>query len=237
MENETNVAPLKVTPRDYKLGIIAGILIGILLLPILRAAKPDLYSKVALFVIPLFLAATPIGILIASAIAKKIAIVWQLAKFVLIGGLNTVVDLGVLAFVTFLFRSYLGISSKDLFFGSIAAITFYSLFKATSFIVANINSYYWNKYWTFEHGAVKKTATEFTQFFVVSVIGFVINVTIASYVFKAVNPLAGLNSDQWGLMGAAAGSIAGLAWNFIGYKFIVFKKKPDAENAATDTQL
>jgi putative flippase GtrA len=68
------------------------------------------------------------------------------------------------------------------------------------------------------------------QFFVVSLIGFVINVAMASYVFKSVGPLAGLNSDQWGLIGAAAGSVAGLAWNFIGYKFVVFKKKPDTEN-------
>ncbi len=228
MENETSVAPIKATPRDYKLGVIAGALIGILLLPILRAAKPELYSKVAIFIIPLFLAATPIGIWIASAIAKKIAIAWQLAKFVLIGGLNTVVDLGVLALITFLFRNYLGILSGNLLLGGLLGITFYSLFKGTSFIVANINSYYWNKYWTFEHGAVKKTTAEFLQFFVVSVVGFTINVVIASYVFKSINPLAGLNSDQWGLIGAAAGSIAGLAWNFVGYKFIVFKNHESA---------
>ena len=229
MENTETTAPAAATQRDYKLGIIAGILIGILLLPILRAAKPELYSKLALYVIPFFLAATPIGIWIASALAKKIAVIWQLAKFALIGGLNTVVDLGILAFITFLFRNYLGISSKDLLLGGLLGITFYSLFKGTSFIFANVNSYYWNKYWTFEHGAVKKTAAEFTQFFVVSVVGFVINVAIASYIFKSVNPPGGLNSDQWGLIGAAAGSVAGLAWNFIGYKFVVFKKNESAQ--------
>jgi hypothetical protein len=32
-----------------------------------------------------------------------------------------------------------------------------------------------------------------------------------------------MSYDQWGLIGAGAGSIVGLAWNFVGYKFLVFK--------------
>ncbi len=59
----------------------------------------------------------------------------------------------------------------------------------------------------------------------VSIVGFLINVIIASYVFKSISPVGGLNLDQWGIIGAAIGSIAGLAWNFVGYKFIVFKEK------------
>jgi len=55
----------------------------------------------------------------------------------------------------------------------------------------------------------------------VSIIGFIVNVVVASLVFKSV---AGFSAGQAGLLGAMVGSIAGLAWNFVGYKFIVFKK-------------
>jgi putative flippase GtrA len=45
-------------------------------------------------------------------------------------------------------------------------------------------------------------------------------------VFKFVlGSLAGLSPDQVGLIGAAAGSIVGLTWNFIGYKLWVFKSR------------
>lgn len=210
--------------KDYIFGICAGLLIGLLTLPILKAIKPLLYARYALAVIPLFLVLTPLGLLTLYQISKKIAVVWQIGKFGVIGVLNTLVDWGVLALLTFLFRNYFQIESTNLIF---SGLTFYSLYKATSFIVANTNSYYWNKYWTFAAVVVKKTRAQFLQFFVVSLVGFLINVIIASYVFKSISPIGGLNLDQWGIIGAAIGSIAGLAWNFIGYKFIVFTPSSD----------
>lgn len=220
MENTTGI---RITQRDYYFSIAAGLLIGLLLLPILKAANPGIYSKFAIIIVPFFLLATPIGLRIAFFIGQKIAIIYQIAKFGLIGVLNTLVDLGVLALITFIFRLYFNIESTTILVG---AITFYSIYKATSFIVANINSYFWNKYWTFDQGKKKQTRSEFLQFFAVSVVGFLINVFIASFVFKMVlGSLTGLSDDQLGLIGAAAGSIAGLAWNFIGYKLWVFKVK------------
>jgi putative flippase GtrA len=211
--------------RDCYLGTLAGFLIGIFILPILKAAKPEFYSsKIALSLIIFFTIAVPLGLLIAYYIAKKIPLVWQLAKFVVTGGFNFLLDLGVLTILTFVFRDYFFIQAKETILSlGFIVITFYSIYKAFSFIVANINSYYWNKYWTFEKKSNEKSSKEFFQFFTVSIIGFLVNVFVASFVFKSINPI-GITSDQWGLIGAAFGSIAGLAWNFIGYKFIVFKK-------------
>lgn len=207
--------------KDLLFSILLGLLIGVLAMPVLKAIKSDLYEKIHLMIIPLFLIAAPLGMLIANFIGRKVSIIWQVAKFGVIGVLNTLVDWGVLAFLIFLFRKYFSIESTDLFF---AGLTFYSIHKAVSFVIANINSYYWNKYWTFASRVVQKTKAQFLQFFVVSVVGFGINVGIASYVFKSISPIAGLNFDQWGIIGAAVGSIAGLVWNFAGYKFIVFKE-------------
>ena len=219
MENTTGV---KITQRDYKFAVAAGLLIGILLLPVLKTASPAIYSKFAIIIVPFFLLATPIGLRIAFYIGQKIAIIYQIAKFGVIGVGNVLVDLGVLSLITMIFSSYFKIDSKDAMIG---AVTFYSLFKSVSFIVANINSYFWNKYWTFDQGKKKQTKSEFVQFFAVSVVGFLINVFVASVVFNIIiGSIVTMTGGQLGLIGAAAGSIAGLAWNFIGYKLWVFKK-------------
>lgn len=219
MENTTGV---RITQKDYSFAIAAGLLIGLLLLPVLKTASPELYAKFAVAIVPFFLLATPLGLRIAFFIGQKVAIVYQIAKFGLIGLLNTLVDIGTLALITLLFSSYFEISSTDALIG---AVSFYTFYKAISFIVANISSYFWNKYWTFDQGEKKQTRSEFIQFFMVSLIGFSINVFVASVVFKMIlGSMTTLSEGQLGLLGAAAGSIAGLVWNFLGYKLWVFKK-------------
>ncbi|EKE21908.1 MAG: glycosyl transferase family 2 [uncultured bacterium] len=210
--------------KDLKFSFIAGLLIGLLSMPVIKATNSNLYESIFFTIVPFFLISTPLGTIIAFRIGQKIRIVWQIAKFGVIGVLNTVVDIGFLALIIFLTKSYLSINSTDTLFTLGAwTVTFYSLYKGLSFIVANINSYYWNKYWTFQEN-IKKSSSEIIQFFIVSILGFVINITTASYVFGAIKPFGELNPDQWGLIGAAVGSIAGLLWNFIGYKLWVFKK-------------
>lgn len=208
--------------KDYVFGISAGLLIGLLTLPVLRALKPELFSKFAIVVPVFFLIATPLGLIVFSYLGKRIAVLWQIGKFLVSGVLNTLVDWGVLALVTFLFRQYFKINSTDaLAFG----LTFYTLYKSISFVAGNINSYYWNKYWTFANGVVEKTKAQFLQFLTVSLVGFAINVGVATLIFKAFAPVGGLNADQRGIVGAAIGTIAGLAANFFGYKYIIFKEK------------
>lgn len=194
-------------------------------MPVLKVAKPDLFDSLILFIVPFFLIATPLGALIAYKIGTRIAIIWQMAKYVVVGGMNTLVDIGILTLVILISKNF-GIQAEDLIYSGILAVTFYSIYKGLSFIVANVNSFYWNKYWTFsQKDAEQKSPAQFVQFFVVSLIGLLINVLIASLVFRSVTPFGGLNPDQWGLIGAAAGSLTGMIWNFLGYKFIVFEKK------------
>jgi putative flippase GtrA len=219
METNTKAMPKK----DYWLGMLSGLLIGLMFLPVLAVAKPDLYIKLKLAIIPFFLIGTPLGLAIAHLIGKKLPVVWQLGKFGVTGVLNVLVDFGVLTLLTIFLKYYFQINSTDIFFSlGVLVISIYSLYKALSFTIANINSYFWNKYWTFDEKRENKS--EFAQFFVVSIVGFIINVLVASFVFKYIHPPVSMNYDQWGLIGAAMGSIVGLAWNFLGYKFLVFKK-------------
>jgi putative flippase GtrA len=191
--------------------------------------NPDLYGKihglmnVALPII--FPIACLIFIYLASIISKKVKVAYEVAKFILVGGLNTLVDWGVLSFLILTFKHSGVDSNKVLFEVFSIAIILYTLLKAISFIVATTNSYIWNKFWTFKRKTTEKLGREFMQFITISIIGFLINVIIASSVFKFIPRLGGLNIEQWALVSAAIASIIALAWNFVGYKFVVFNKK------------
>lgn len=133
----------------------------------------------------------------------------QIIIFAFVGAINTTIDLAVLNILMFT----TGISSG----------IFYSLFKAFSFTIAATNSYFMNKYWTFgSKGA--RTSKEFSQFFLISIGGFILNVGVASVVVNFIPNFLGVSGQLWGNVGALMGTLVGLVWNFVGYKFVVFRK-------------
>ena len=74
----------------------------------------------------------------------------------------------------------------------------------------------------------KKEVQKMSQFVAVSVIGALINVGVATAVVELIKPglisALPLTDELWGSIGALCGTAIGLIWNFLGYKFIVFKK-------------
>jgi putative flippase GtrA len=139
----------------------------------------------------------------------------QFSRFSVVGIVNTGVDLAVLNAQTLLTGSTEGLG--------------YAVQKAVSFSVAAAFSYLLNKRWTFEDTS-RTHQKKLTQFFVVSIMGALLNVSTATavvtYVKDLVNPLVSMEllTDQvWVNIGALCGTGAGLLWNFLGYKFVVFK--------------
>lgn len=198
--------------KDYILVSIIGILFGLLLLPVLGNIKlsfVDLNFTNAILIVALFFVLANLALWIASLVGKRVPVFYQFAKFAAVGALNTVVDFGVLNLLIFL--------------TSIAAGSWYSVFKGFSFLIANINAYFWNKYWAFGVGGSVNTK-EFSQFFIVSLIGFGINVGLASLIVNVIGAPVGVSETLWANVGALAATIISLIWNFLGYKFIVFKK-------------
>jgi putative flippase GtrA len=149
------------------------------------------------------------GLWIGYLIGKKYLFVFQVAKFLLIGVLAVLVDLGVLNVLMSLF--------------GIAAGWGFVLFKAVSFIVATFSKFWGNKFWAFERAETKKMGRELLQFYVVTLVGMAVNVGVASFVVNSVGPQFGLNLQVWANIGAIVAAVAGAAWNFLGYKFVVFK--------------
>lgn len=76
---------------------------------------------------------------------------------------------------------------------------------------------------TFSAGQPKAVGKEFLQFFVVSCIGFALNVGLATLIVNVLGPQWGVSAKLWANVGALGGTLVGLVWNFLGYKLIVFK--------------
>jgi putative flippase GtrA len=98
----------------------------------------------------------------------------------------------------------------------------FAIFKTISFLCAVLNSYLLNRNWTFESTGEKRRIAEGSQFLLVSCIGAAINVGTSWYVATFVHPPAQLNPRYWPSVAALCGTACALAFNFFGYKYLVF---------------
>jgi len=137
-------------------------------------------------------------------------LVAQFSKFVIVGLLNTAIDFGVLNLLSFLTGVYSGAALIAL--------------NSVAFLAAVTNSYFLNKYWTFAAKDGART-TEISKFLIISFIGLGINNAIVYGVttFMAL-PLGRIGPALWENLAKMAATGISLIWNFIGYKFFVFKK-------------
>lgn len=144
-------------------------------------------------------------------IIKKL--ISQFGKFILVGIINTLFDLAILNLET----TTTGVTDGS----------GYAIQKGVSFLFAVSLSYFINKNWTFGDNSKKEQGKKFSQFIFVSVVGMLINVSIATVAVTYIKPLVNITflTDQlWVNIGALCGTAIGLFWNFLGYKFWVFKK-------------
>jgi putative flippase GtrA len=134
---------------------------------------------------------------------------FQFVRFAIIGVMNTGLDFGVLNLLIFATGVREGLSL--------------ALLNSISFSVATANSYLWNKYWTFKDKDAVRVA-EIGQFLTVSLIGLGINSSIVYLISTFVDPILGLSPAMWVNASKVVATGIALFWNFLGYKFIVFKK-------------
>ncbi len=155
---------------------------------------------------PLF---TLVVMAVGSYASRWVAVAQQFAKFLLVGGLNFLIDLAVLNALI----AFSGVSQGTIAVG----------FKGASFVVAVISSFFWNKFWTFRASSLEHAGAQFAQFITVSVIGLLINAGVFSLLNDALGPRAGIPPQTWASVAALGAAAVGLLWNFAGYKFFVFR--------------
>ncbi len=135
----------------------------------------------------------------------------QFSKFIIVGGVNTGIDVVILRILV----GVTGIVGG----GGIVVL------NAISFSVAVVNSYFMNKLWTFEDKTrTEKEPFKFSQFFIVSLIGISINSGVVYVITTFTQPILGISEANWVVVAKLFATGFSLVWNFIGYKLFVFKK-------------
>lgn len=140
---------------------------------------------------------------------KKLIV--EINKFVLVGLMNTGIDFGVLNLLMWA----TGIDKGR----------WLILLNMISFGTAVVNSYFWNKFWTFKAKDSSRVSWEFSQFLIVSIIGLIINTSIVYLLATFTSPMFGLSQRIWTNLAKVTATALSLVWNFLGYKFIVFKSR------------
>jgi putative flippase GtrA len=196
--------------RDLKASLIIGAGVGLLIQPILANTFPhtNLSIAVRIGIFVFFSLLAPFALWIAYQLSKLWKGIYQFAQFAAVGTLNSFIDIGIFNLETFLYGS------------SSIGLLLFAVFKAISFLCGTTNSFVWNKYWTFA-ATDKANAKEVGGFYAVAIVGWVVNVSVATLV-KSIGPDTKLWVD---IVSPLAGIAITFVWNFIGYKFWVFKKK------------
>jgi putative flippase GtrA len=125
----------------------------------------------------------------------------QAVRFVIVGLINTAVDLGTFALL-----------------GLIPGMPHVAA-KAASYVLGICNSFIWNKYWTFSAGKSERAKREFAIFFAVNLPPLLVNIIVFT--------LLGLWIDSgsfWVRIAKAfAAAVVSVTWNFLGSRYFAFR--------------
>ena len=133
------------------------------------------------------------------------------SKFIVAGILNTLLDWGIL-------NTLLVLTGRQ-------EAIFYSLFKVVSFLFAALNSFILNKYWVFK---AQDEKFQILKFLVITILGIIFNNLAATLVTFKLCPLILSGFYYCSNLGAFAGTLISLIWNFLGYRFFAFKTTPNS---------
>lgn len=205
----------KIKKTDMLLSLIIGLLSALMIIFVggnLSAENSFFepitsYFKYLIVVFPLFCV---FGLLLCRLLAEKLgSFFYQIGKFILVGGFNFLLDVTILNSLIFATGAVRG--------------PWQSGFKAVSFIFGAVSSYLLNKHWTFQPKSNGGASKEILRFAAISSVGFTVNVAV-DYVFvNMIGSFWEMKPMLWAQFSAVIAAIVAMSWNFIGYKFFVFK--------------
>ncbi len=153
------------------------------------------------------------GIFLARKIGVKNPVIFQLAKYGLVGWLNVFMYAGIFNLLSWLS----GVAS-----GWIA-----DFFLVVSFVVTTTNAFFWNKLWTFRATDSGNGKTEYAKFFTVTGITSGLNILLFHLMVNTIGAPAGFDEKLWANIAIFALIPVSLLGNFFGFKIFVFKGRKD----------
>lgn len=211
---------INLTKKDIWLALLAGEIVAWLSLPTLKNLKVlDILAGYGINLIPFIIfwsIFVPLGALAGLAAfyfigkLKNRVGFFQLGKYGVIGVLNTLLNAGIYNLLIFITDVSSGLILDSFF---IAA-----------FIITVANSFFWNKYWSFEERRSENIKSEAIQFFSVSAVVAVINIALLHMIVNAIGAPAGTDPKIWANVALVFTIGVAFLGNFFGYKYIVFKK-------------
>src|SRR3989338_8391077 len=203
--------------NDYIIAALIGFITAVFMTPIFIFSRTQLaYGGFNLPIWSLFII-LPIGEYIAYVIASKlfshVTALKQLGRFGIVGLMNFCVDTGIV----YTLQYYTGISLSD------PRILYLFIASGT---VAIVNSYFWQRTWTFGEKAPPSTK-EFVGFLLVTLLSISLNSGVAFWAGTFLLRLDIISGSR--VLGASKviATAVSLFWNFFGYKLFVFRKKSD----------
>jgi putative flippase GtrA len=124
----------------------------------------------------------------------------QAGKFSAVGVLNTLLDMGLYYMLT----RWLGLAGLPV------------LAKAIAYTLGVVNSFFWNRHWTFQ--AHDRQVITFLYFFMFSLVGLLIN----AMALQAGLKLLGLQE----FLALCLATMLSLTWNYLSARIFVFNQRP-----------
>ena len=209
---------IKITKTDFLKAAIAGAIIALFGLPVLK--NLNFLNSFSFFGLCAFLAAwllflPPLSVL-ALFLSHKLALFsekiffFEVGKYGLIGMLNTLISGG-------LFNLLMAIT------GVAKGLTA-DLFIAIGFSAAITHSFFWNKFWTFKAHNKKEIKREYFKFFAVSGAVALFNLFLMHILINIVGNHIKIEPKIWANISIGILIPVSFLGNFFGYTLLVFEK-------------
>ena len=212
---------IKFSKKDFWLAVLAGEIVAWLSLPTLKNLKVlDILATRGIgltsFVIfwALFIplgAILGLGAFYLTAKIKNQSGFFQLGKYGVVGVLNTFLNAGIYNFLIFITNIASGFTVDSFFI--------------VTFIITVTNSFFWNRYWTFEQIGTETVGKDAVQFFSISAAVAIVNIGILHLMVNIIGAPAGIDLIIWANIALALTIITAFFGNFFGYKYLVFSAR------------
>ncbi len=194
--------------KDFLLAASIGLASGFFAIVSLICIGSGFGLATSLLIWVLFSMLTIVGLTVGLMLARSLPVFFQIVKFGMVGGFNTMLELAVVNIFIVIFSS--------------SSVFSFVIFKTVSFLLAAISAYFWNRNWTFLSRS-ESSFREFAAFAVCGFFGLLINVGVATLLVSWVGPPEGIVPILWVNCSILIAVLVGMAWNFVAQRYVIFR--------------